>query len=248
MKRPTYLILTALLSFTFKGYSQLLAGEVEYRYKIFYDKIYTSQSFISPQERDRTLLTWNNQEGYSTRMKLQFSPEKSIYTYGEPYDIGNYSWRNEEFMIENDLQNKAFLKLTEAMGKTFIIRDEMQPVKWRVMNELREILGHMCMKAVTTDTLKKQEIVAWFAADIPVSTGPEELYGLPGLILRYEVNGDQLIVEAEKITPGVPADPVKLPKKLKGKEVNQAQFDDEVAKFIQSAEKSQRSWVWELRF
>jgi GLPGLI family protein len=43
------------------------------------------------------------------------------------------------------------------------------------------------MKAITEDTLKKQTIAAWFAADIPVPVGPERLYGL-GAILGVEIN------------------------------------------------------------
>lgn len=56
--------------------AQNIVGEVEYRYRIFYDKIYSSLPHITEQEKDRIQLTWSNPEGYSTRMKLQFWPEK----------------------------------------------------------------------------------------------------------------------------------------------------------------------------
>lgn len=228
--------------------AQQVVGEVEYRYKIFYDKIYTSQSFISPQERDRTLLSWNNTEGYSTRMILQFSPQKSIYSYGEDYEVRTYSWRKEDYFIVNNFEDQSTLRIIESMGKTHIIKDNLTPPKWKILNELREIQGHMCMKAMTEDTLKNQKIVAWFAADIPVPAGPELLEGLPGLILGVEVNDDQLIIEAEKITFGEPAEPIKLPKKLKGKEMTQAEYDAEVYDFIQTAIKGEKSWVWEIRY
>ncbi len=247
MKKVSLVILVSIFSL-FRGFTQNLVGEVEYRYKIFYDKIYASQSFISEQEKDRIMLSWNNKDGYSTRMKLQFWPEKSLYTYGEDYEVRSYSWRKDDMIISNNLKEKSLLKLVESMGKTYVIQDVLTPPKWKVMNELREIQGHMCMKALTEDTLKDQKIVAWFAADIPVPTGPEELHGLPGLILGYDVNDGMLIVEAEKITFGEPAEEIKFPKKLKGKEVNQAEYDALVAEFKKIAVKAERSWVWEIRY
>jgi GLPGLI family protein len=228
--------------------AQHVIGEVEYRYRLYYNNIYMSLSFLSQHEKDRIMLGWNNPEGYSTRMKLQFSPEKSTYTFGEPYENTRYSYQRDEYIIENNLQDNTFLKVIDAMGKSYIIRDEAKPLKWRVMNEIREVAGYMCMKAVTTDPIKNQEIVAWFAANIPVSAGPEELYGLPGLILRYEVNDNHLIVEAEKVTLGTPKEPIALPAKLKGKEVTQQQFDDLRKKYIADTEKRKNTWVGYIRY
>jgi hypothetical protein len=73
-----HLLTFALILFATGLQAQNIVGEVEYRYRIFYDKIYSSLPYLSQQERDRISLTWNNPEGYSTRMKLQFQPEKSV--------------------------------------------------------------------------------------------------------------------------------------------------------------------------
>ncbi|MDX5476902.1 MAG: GLPGLI family protein [Cyclobacteriaceae bacterium] len=228
--------------------AQNLVGEVEYRYRIFYDKIYSSLPYLTPQERDRILLTWGSPEGYSTRMKLQFWPEKSLYTYGEPYEVRSYSWQIEDYFIENNLQEQTYLRYMDQMGKTYIVRDSLNPPKWRVMNEIRDILGHMCMKAVSEDPIKGQKITAWFASDIPVPVGPEELFGLPGLILAYDINDGMLIVEAEKITFGEPNQPIALPAKMKGREVSGPEYQELVNKFIQTSIKSKRAWMWEVRY
>jgi GLPGLI family protein len=228
--------------------AQNIVGEVEYRYKIFYDKIYSSLPHLTQQERDRIQLTWNNPEGYSTRMKLQFWPEKSIYTYGEPYEVRSYSWQVEDYFIENNLQDQTFLKYMDQMGKTYVVRGNLNPPKWRVMNEIRDILGHMCMKAVSEDPVKGQKITAWFASDIPVPIGPEEQFGLPGLILAYDINDGMLIVEAEKISFGEPEKIITLPKKMKGKEVSGNEYQDLVKKFIQTSIESKQAWMWGLRY
>lgn len=228
--------------------AQNIVGEVEYRYKIFYDKIYSSMPHLTQQERDRILLTWGNPDGYSTRMKLQFWPDKSLYTYGEPYEVRSYSWQVEDYFVVNNLAEQSYLKYMDQMGKTYVVRDNLTAPKWRVMNEIRDILGHMCMKAVSEDPIKGQKITAWFASDIPVPVGPEELFGLPGLILAYDINDGMLIVEAEKIAFGEPSEIITLPKKMKGKEVSGTEYLELVKNFIQNSVESKQAWMWDLRY
>ena len=228
--------------------AQNIVGEVEYRYKIFYDKIYSSLPYLTEQERDRILLSWGSPDGYSTRMKLQFWPDKSLYTYGEPYEVRSYSWQIEDYFIQNNLEDQTYLKYMDQMGKTFIVRDSLNAPKWRVMNEIRDILGHMCMKAVTEDSIRGQKITAWFASDIPVPVGPEEQFGLPGLILAYDINDGMLIVEAEKITFGEPTEIIALPKKMKGREVSGSEYLDLVSEFIKTSTERKQAWMWEIRY
>ncbi|WP_111671689.1 GLPGLI family protein [Algoriphagus litoralis] len=228
--------------------AQNIVGEVEYRYKIFYDKIYSSLPYLTEQERDRILLSWGSPDGYSTRMKLQFWPDKSLYTYGEPYEVRSYSWQVEDYFIANNLEDQTYLKYMDQMGKTYIVRGSLNAPKWRVMNEIRDILGHMCMKAVSEDPIKGQKITAWFASDIPVPIGPEEQFGLPGLILAYDINDGMLIVEAEKITFGEPAEIITLPKKMKGREVTGSEYLDLVSEFIKTSTERKQAWMWEIRY
>ena len=246
--RLKHLLTIALILIATGLKAQNIVGEVEYRYKIFYDKIYSSLPHLTEQERDRILLSLGNPDGYSTRMKLQFWPEKSRYTFGEPYEVRSYSWQVEDYFIENNLKDQTYLKYMDQMGKTFIVRDSLNAPKWRVMNEIRDILGHMCMKAVSEDPIKGQKITAWFASDIPVPVGPEELFGLPGLILAYDINDGMLIVEAEKISFGEPTGEITLPKKMKGKEVSGTEYQDLVKKFIQTSIESKQAWMWEIRY
>jgi GLPGLI family protein len=238
----------ALILITTGLRAQNIVGEVEYRYRIFFDKIYSSLPHLTQQEKDRILLTWSNPEGYSTRMKLQFWPEKSLYTFGEPYEVHSYSWQVDDYFIENNLKDQTYLKYMDQMGKTYIVRDSLNAPKWRVMNEIRDILGHMCMKAVSEDSIKGQKVTAWFASDIPVPIGPEDQFGLPGLILAYDINDGMLIVEAEKITFGEPEEIITQPKKMKGKEVSGAKYQDMVREFIQTSIESKQAWMWGLRY
>lgn len=53
---------------------------------------------------------------------------------------------------------------------------------WKIENENKYILGYACRKASTKFKGRTYEV--WYATDIPISDGPYQLQGLPGLILE----------------------------------------------------------------
>jgi GLPGLI family protein len=215
-KTSRILLLITFLALPLLSFSQATEGKITYKYTIFWDKIYAKLDFLSQSEKDRIKLTRNNEEGYTTKMQLFFSPMASLCTYPEESENeSTYSWRKDDYLIYRDFDEKKVKELQEMLGKTYLIEDELNPYKWRVMNELKEIQGHLCMKAITEDTVKKQIIAAWFAADISVPVGPERLYGLPGAILGVEINGGDVLIEADKIEIRNVAEELKLPRKVK---------------------------------
>jgi GLPGLI family protein len=74
---------------------------------------------------------------------------------------------------------------------------------------------------------KETVITAWYTPEIPVSQGPDNYWGLPGLIL--EVNDGRTVVLCSKVilNPKVKTD-IKAP--TKGKVASQKEFDDVVIK------------------
>ena len=70
---------------------------------------------------------------------------------------------------------------------------------------------------------KEVTVTAWYTPQIPVSQGPGEYYGLPGLIL--EVNSDKTTILCSKIVlnPEVKEE-LKIPSK--GKEVSRLEYND----------------------
>mgnify|MGYP000672256811 CR=1 FL=1 len=63
---------------------------------------------------------------------------------------------------------------------------------------------------------------AWYTLDIPLSHGPSEYWGLPGLIL--EINDGDLTILCSKIVLN-PEKGVAIEKPKTGKKVTQAEFD-----------------------
>ena len=68
------------------------------------------------------------------------------------------------------------------MGKEFLVKQPLNDFKWKIVMEQKMIKGYPCMKAQKEDSLYVVE--AWFSSQIPVSSGPKGLYGLPGMILE----------------------------------------------------------------
>lgn len=74
---------------------------------------------------------------------------------------------------------------------------------------------------------KEVTIIAWYTPDIPVSTGPSNYWGLPGLIL--EVSDGKTTLLCSKVVMN-PKEKTEIKKPSKGKKVTQAEYEDTVAK------------------
>jgi GLPGLI family protein len=70
---------------------------------------------------------------------------------------------------------------------------------------------------------KEKIITAWYTPEIPVNQGPENYWGLPGLIL--EVNDGKTIILCSKLVIN-PKDKIEIKAPTKGKEVTQKEYND----------------------
>ena len=82
-------------------------------------------------------------------------------------------------------------------------------------------------------------ITAWFTPEIPVSVGPGEFYGLPGLILIIELNGETAFMATSvDITP--PAEEL-LSKPDEGNQVTQEEMDQIIEEKIKEYRETSES-------
>jgi len=77
---------------------------------------------------------------------------------------------------------------------------------------------------------KTIEVVAWYTPQIPVNQGPDDFWGLPGLIL--EVNADRTTILCTKIVLN-PAEKETIEKPEKGEEVTQKEYTEIITKKMQ---------------
>jgi GLPGLI family protein len=66
------------------------------------------------------------------------------------------------------------------------------------LNDLKEVAGHICMKAQVEDLSKIRKLQHGLLK-ISFQAGPERLWGFPGMILELDINDGAVTVVATKI-------------------------------------------------
>lgn len=87
----------------------------------------------------------------------------------------------------------------EFMGKTYLIEDSLVSRSWKMTGQRKKVLGYDCISAVTMDTVRKQEITAWFTDALPLPAGPSSFGQLPGTILEIDINNGEIVMSAKKV-------------------------------------------------
>jgi len=183
---------------------------------------------------------------------LDFTKSESMYKEEQELDAPKGPSSNGSVMVmsfggggtdvlyknisENRMANKK-----ELMGKVFLIKDNLVAYDWELTGETKNIGNYTCYKAKfereeediqinmidgevkEEKVTKKRTLVAWYTPDVPISNGPRDYGGLPGLIL--EVNdGDLTIVCSEIVLNPKEVKEIKEP--IKGKIVTRKKFGD----------------------
>ncbi|OJX50906.1 MAG: hypothetical protein BGO88_06820 [Flavobacterium sp. 38-13] len=162
-----------------------------------------------------------------------------------------------------NIKDKTVMSEEDFFGKEFLVSDSLPKWDWKLVNETKKIGNYTCYKAIavipvtkeamesyekmknkksegktqlfTPSEPKEKTITVWYTPEIPVSHGPAEYWGLPGLIM--EVNDAKTVILCSKIILN-PKDKVviKIPKK--GKKVTKKEYDALIEKYFESMKDS----------
>ncbi len=169
-----------------------------------------------------TELTFNNE--------LLFSSTETLYRPGkeEPQKAAEGMQIEMEdkpdTYVYTNLESSKTVQQENFMGRKFLITsDKAEKQKWKLENVTKEIAGYACRRATMKDD-KGEEVVAWYAPKLQISSGPKGYGQLPGMILKLETRSDSgpVAITAKDIQLGVENE-IKPPKK--GKKVTKEQFD-----------------------
>lgn len=141
-------------------------------------------------------------------------------------------------VLYKNVADQAYEQEQEMMGKEFLIKDVLEPAEWELTGETKKIGNYTAQKATYSRIVDSQRfstgmtemenvkdtirVEAWFTSEIPVSHGPENYFGLPGLILEVHNQGRTFICEKIELNPS--ADPVKIEHQKRGKVVSREEF------------------------
>jgi GLPGLI family protein len=226
-------------------------GVIRYLVTSNWVKMMKSVDYLSKEQTERMSYMWGNNAEWKTYATLYFSDSRTKYEDSEEKAdsrAGNYAWRKTQYCITRDLVNLQIRDLIEMLGKVYIIEDTLVFPEWKILNDLKEVAGHICMNAVWIDTLKKQRIVAWFALDMPVSGGPERSGGLPGMILELDINDGAKVISADKIDMQKLGDELEFPSRVKGNRIQEAEYHAILRKHFDDKRKAEQSPFWGIRY
>lgn len=182
--------------------------------------------------------------------ELTFSDNKSFYKLAKENSENRYlMWGTkptETDGVVQDLQANTTSTQRDVFENTYVIKDSIRNLEWRITDETREIAGFECRKAVTK-ICDSVYVVAFYTDQIPVSSGPETFGGLPGLILGLAVPrlyATWFATKLELIEPIAQ----QLNPAQKGKKVNWNQLYAELKKGLKDwgKEAEKRLWIVSL--
>lgn len=164
-------------------------------------------------------LTYANNE--STFQMLPSNKKQEISFMGQTMDLSAMTEEQSKNVTYKNHQTKQIISKTLFLGKEFLVTDTIAVEQYNIVeNEIKEILGFECKKAISTDGKK----IIWFTEHIPVADGPINT-NLPGLIL--EAHLDQYIYTATSIDDNTKQSIV-VP--TGGKKMTNAEFQEMVQK------------------
>lgn len=126
-----------------------------------------------------------------------------------------------------DNKNQKTEKQMSFGGDNFII--EIDKKKWKILNQSKKIGKYSCIKAILLDSKNElTPISAWFTTDIPLSYGPKDYNGLPGVIL--ELNAGKFIYKATQVF--ISDNYIQIEKNLEGKRMSEKEFIEKFKNFF----------------
>lgn len=178
---------------------------------------------LLPSEQKVSMsLTFNENESLYEKVEVVKEAEKDPFA-GSGMEVQTVMIGGPgSAVVYSNQTDKKILRAEEAFGKMFLIDMDWEDTEWKMLSEQKEILGYTCMKAeIVSDSTS---LTAWFTPQIPLSFGPSEFNGLPGVILSMDYMQDEtaISINATKVEM---KDEVSIKKPSKGKKVSEDEFE-----------------------
>ena len=169
--------------------------------------------------------------------KLVFSDDKTLYTPNEADPPANALMSDSPMLnqfntIFTDLAARSSVDEKKVFEQTYLVKDSVRKIKWKITDETRDIAGYTCRRA-NGIYLDSVYVVAFYTTRLPVPGGPESFSGLPGMILGVALPHENVTWFATKVTGDyIPQNDITPPKK--GKATN----EKDLWKILQGASES----------
>lgn len=167
-----------------------------------------------------------------SEFSLAFNENQTRYQFEKEQDVTGltFNWGKvaKENKVVTDFKAGKVTAQKEVYESTYLVEDSVRRFQWKIEDEVRNIAGYNCRKAVTRigDSVV---VVAFYTEQIMVSGGPEGFNGLPGMILGLAIPRLFTTWFATQVTLTVP-DISPLVAERKTKKVNNIQLMEALKK------------------
>ena len=214
-------ILTVLVFFVYMSdaISQNFKGRATYA---SYRKSKMKMDTLKYDKKTINIFKKSFEDFYRKEYVLEFEKSTSLFSEQKKLTVQKtVAFSNDK--LYKDLNSKLYTHKTELLGKKFLIKDSIKLKKWFLLNETKKIGKYTCTKAVYNRKINNslETVTAWFTPEIPISNGPANYDGLPGLILQLDDGTYNYLVKEIVLTNTITN--LKAPKG--GKVVSQADYD-----------------------
>jgi GLPGLI family protein len=236
MKRTVFLLAFTLLGIITTAYAQGLSGRVNYKtaasIKISMDSTQMAPEVMADLQKQ---LKKQMEREYTLSFTQSESNWKQIESLGSGPATASSSGAkiviqtgNENRLLYKNIGAQSYTEEEDLMGKSFLVQDSLRIYDWELTGNTKKIGEYEVQEAkysriidsksfsmgmdemeLTKDTI---HVTAWFAPQIPVSHGPADFWGLPGLILELQNEGMTYIADRIVLNPTEPV-AIEVPKK-----------------------------------
>ncbi|MEM6297740.1 MAG: GLPGLI family protein [Bacteroidota bacterium] len=160
----------------------------------------------SQQDKSQGIVTYefHSYGGYTYNTYLYFKDGQYWYTrHEEPrtYDSDEgyrfYHYKHHYDWYAGDKQDSV-LMVHEDASSAIYTKWKAKEIDWKITSETKKIGGFTAQKAVCQSYKEDSEswqygnLIVWFTTDLPISLSPEGYDGLPGLVLEYEYQSEDM--------------------------------------------------------
>ena len=249
MNRIVKIITVLMLSVTTNVMAQDFQGIATYKSQRKMDiKLDSTQMNSEMHQRMMAMMKKQFEKTYL----LTFNKEESIFKEDEQLEAPQPQGMvvvmavsgGTDVMYKNT-KEKRYTNQNESFSKLFLIQDKLEDIKWELGSETKNIGDYTCYKAtfkrevevresgisingdkdleeVAEPKMEEITVTAWYTPQIPVSAGPAQYHGLPGLILEVNDGTTTMMCSKVVLNPDKTID-IKEPKK--GKKISQEKYD-----------------------
>ena len=257
-------LLIVLTSLNTSATAQMKEGKISYERKINMHRNLPDpqmKSMIPEFRTDKFELIFNESVSLFRSVVDDEAPDPFANAGGGGGGGMRFNFRMPTTSTYTDMAKQMQYEERAFFEKEFLIVDSLKQYKWKLSEETKTIAKQLCKKATTmitapqmrmrvsiggggnnTDTAasapakpKETELVVWYAENIPVSFGPDNYSGLPGVIMEIDQDNGANVTTAVEVSAKYPKKELVAP--TKGEKMNRVQFQENMQKLMQEMQR-----------